>query len=157
MAEPSLNPAQPVSESETPITNGTPAVADVEMADSAPAPVPAQEVSFLFFPLSRLGSNSPPPDTRRNPHHHHKHRAPPTYRPDRASYTNTRTSRPAPTASIVAQQPTSQRAGSASAYAAYTAWKPDEGVSEPVCDAAFAGGDEAFGDDRAGEAAQVVE
>ncbi|OAL07465.1 hypothetical protein IQ06DRAFT_289187 [Phaeosphaeriaceae sp. SRC1lsM3a] len=36
MAEPSPNPAQPVLESETPITNGTPAAADVEMADSAP-------------------------------------------------------------------------------------------------------------------------
>ncbi|EAT88158.2 hypothetical protein SNOG_04398 [Parastagonospora nodorum SN15] len=88
MSEPSPNPEQQILEestsTSTPLANGTPLPADIEMADSAPTP--AAEST-----------------------------------PD-----------------------------SAGAYAADSAWEPDEGVFESVCHAAFARGDEAFGDDGAG-------
>lgn len=70
MAEPSPNPAQ-VPESETPITNGTPAVADVEMADPAPAPAPEVQTfsfmitaSILTIPFSKPPTKSPPPQSK---------------------------------------------------------------------------------------------
>jgi hypothetical protein len=45
MAEPSPNTAQePIDQASTPITNGTTAATDIEMADSAPEGLPPQDI-----------------------------------------------------------------------------------------------------------------
>jgi hypothetical protein len=140
MSEPSPNPSQQIAEESAALTNGTtlaevPAEtpADVDMADSIPAAEPVPE-AIQEVPIS---PHVPLPTSNIIPA--------PTHRPNRTTYT--RADRATSTTRLVAQQSTSQRAGSASAYAADTSWKPDESVFEPVCYAAFAGGDEASGDE----------
>jgi hypothetical protein len=147
MAEPAVDPAlqltdpalQPAAQEPTPLANGTSAPADIEMADSQPIHdlKPFQEVSHPALPSapSTTVPNNSPATRPRSTH-------------TRAHPTSTTTP-----SSILAQQPTPQRAGPAGAHAADTAWQSDAGVLEPECDAASARGDEAFGDDGAGEAA----
>lgn len=145
MAEPSPIPAQQLADPEpTPLANGTPAPADIEMAD----PIPTQEVRFPPH-TPRIQSLTPAPATPNS--------KPATHGCANRNINIHARARPATTAAIITQQPPSQRAGTTGADTADPAWEPDEGVLEYACYAAFAGGDEAFGDNGAGEAVEVVE
>lgn len=143
MAEPSPNPVlEPTEQESTPLANGTPAPADIEMTDS----VPAQEVHDPV-PNNSYHSLIPPPASSQS--------LPPAHRSNCTTNTNTRAHRAA--TSVLAQQPTSQRTSAASTHTANSAWEPDKGIFESARYAAFAGGDEASGDCGAGEALKMVE
>jgi hypothetical protein len=142
MAEPAVDPAlqlaDPAHQETTPLANGTSVPADIEMADSQP-PHESQPLQEVLPPLSPLPTNYNLTYLQAT-------------RP-RTTHTRAHPTSTATPSSILAQQPTPQRAGPTGAHTADTAWQSDAGVLEPECHAASARGYEAFGDDGAGEAA----
>lgn len=150
MAEPSPTP-QTTDPEPTLVNGAVPPNADVEMADSS-----AQPEVHISPPSLRTPTHIP---------HTAPHRpSTSTSTSSTSTHTRRRTAGPSPALarpntsthlaprcpSIIAQLAAPQRARAASADAADSARQPDARVLESACDAAFAGGDEASGDDGAG-------